>query len=76
MQYLSYVGADGEAYNSIERNILEFWHRVDRHASRNPRDSTDEDGEELVEIVVLGNHDGEHHHLHASVLVFKIHVAN
>lgn len=49
---------------------------MDGESRGNPGGSADEDGEELVEVVVLGDDHGEHHHFDGTVLVLEVNVAD
>lgn len=64
------------AYEAVKRDVREFGHRVDGESRGNTCGAADEDGEELVEVVVLGDNHGEHHHFDGAVLIFEVNVAN
>ena len=49
---------------------------MDGESRGNAGGSADENGEELVEVVVLGDNHGEHDHFDGTVLVFEVYVAD
>ena len=58
-------------YESDPRCVVDLRQAMQRQAGGNASDAADEDREEVVQVVVLRNHHGNHQHLHSPIRVLE-----
>ena len=72
MTILSYSLEANAAPNQTDPwNILDLRKTMQRQAGRDASHAADENGEEIVQVVVLRDYHGKHQHLHVTVLILK-----
>lgn len=62
------------AYESDPRRVVDLRQAMQRQTGGNASDAADEDREEVVQVVVLRNHHGNHQHLHSPIRVLEANV--